>query len=63
MNKIENIHTIPRKKWLRLNIDYHFIEMCAPYKKWGGDGKRYTVYTMRYVHGPKPEIKHKSRFG
>ena len=64
VNKIENtLHTIPRKKWLRLNIDYHFIEMCAPYKRWGGDGKRYTVYTMRYVHGPKPEIKHKSRFG
>ena len=61
--KIENLHTIPRKKWLRLNIDYHFIETCAPYKIWGDDRKRYTVYTMRYVHGPKPEVpKSKSRF-
>ena len=61
--KIENSHTIPRKRWLRLNIDYHFIETCAPYKIWGDDRKRYTVYTMKYVLGPKPEVpKSRSRF-
>ncbi|SVD07037.1 uncharacterized protein METZ01_LOCUS359891 [marine metagenome] len=45
----------------RLNIDFHLVETCTPYKIWRDDGKRYTVYTVRLVKGPKPEIEHKRR--
>jgi len=47
----------------RLNIDYHIVDVCTPYKVWRDDGKRYTVYTVRLVKGPKPEMpKSRSRF-
>ena len=58
---IENTRTLPRKKWLRPNIDYHFVEPCAPYKIWDEHGMKFTVYTMRYVLGPKPEVKKRRR--
>ena len=46
----------------RLNIDYHVVDVCTPYKVWRDDGKRYTVYTVKLVNGPKPEItKHRRR--
>jgi len=46
----------------RLNIDFHLVETCSPYKIWRDDGKRYTVYTVRIVNGPKPpEIKQRGR--
>ena len=47
-----------------LNIDYHIVDVCTPYKVWREtDGKRYTVYTVRLVTGPKPETttKHNRR--
>ena len=49
------------KKYERLNIDYHFIDVCAPYKIWDEHGMKYTVYTVKFVKGPKPEMttKHK----
>ena len=44
-----------------LNIDYHIVDVCTPYKIWRDDGKRYTVYTVKLVNGPKPEIKKRRR--
>ena len=42
----------------RLNIDFHLVETCSPYKRRDEtDGRIYTVYTLRIVKGPKPEIK------
>jgi len=45
----------------RLNIDYHIVDVCTPYKIWRDDGKRYTVYTVKLVNGPKPEVKKRRR--
>jgi len=45
----------------RVDIDFHLVETCTPYKVWRDDGKRYTVYTLRIVKGPKPEIKQRGR--
>ena len=60
--KIENTRTrTTRKRWLRPDIDYHFVETCAPYKIWDEHGMKYMVYTVRYVLGPKPDITKKRR--
>ena len=46
----------------RLNIDFHFIDVCAPYKIWDEHGMKYMVYTVKLVKGPKPETtNHKRR--
>ena len=47
----------------RLNIDFHLVETCSPYKTKHDDGRIYTVYTLRIVNGPKPPEKqtHKSK--
>jgi len=41
------------------DVDYHIVETCKPIKTKDG----YTLYTLRIVNGPKPEVpKKKSRF-
>ena len=52
----------------RVNIDFHFIETCPPYKRRDDDGRIFTVYTLRIVNGPKPPetkttTKHKKLYG
>ena len=42
----------------RVNIDFHLVETCSPYKRRGEHGMIFTVYTLKLVKGPKPpEIK------
>ena len=39
----------------RLNIDFHLVETCSPYKRRDEtDGRIFTMYTLRIVNGPKP---------
>ena len=53
----------------RLNIDFHLVETCSPYKRRDEtDGRIFTVYTLRIVNGPKPPetkttTKHKKLYG
>jgi len=53
---------LKKRKIIRLNIDFHLVELCSPYKKRDKEnGMLFTVHTVRLVPGPKPEIKHKRR--
>ena len=45
----------------KVDIDFHFVETCAPYKIRDDDGMLFTVYTIRVVNGPKPKIKKRIR--
>ena len=45
----------------KVDTDFHLVETCAPYKIRDDDGMIFTVYTIRIVNGPKPEIKKKNQ--
>ena len=45
----------------RVDIDFHFVETCSPYKRRDDDGRVFTVYTIRLVNGPKPNNKRKPK--